>query len=281
MNKWTRKSIELFNESDYLDKLSQIYPNYVNDDFSLSMEKRKEIIEVLQKSDEEVTLYFLKLSEEKINRNSKKYTFPIKNSYVSALKKQNTEEKIRELNHETLKAIGKQIKAIGVEKIEARIMAGAEANRQRGSNFKRWLTNGNHGLTAFDNFDRFEKAKEAAVLVGSDDFLRDISAEKFGYTASKGIDFVGKSKNDNYYVAEVKWLTDSGGTQDRQFENAIVTLEANFRPKDGYDLQAIAILDGIIWSDKLKNRKSPKTVRELQSNKIVLSALLIPELLNE
>lgn len=285
MNIWTKKSIELANGANYLDQLSNIYPNYVNPEIAPKPEKRDEILAAHQKEATDVFKYFLNLTKQPINSDvpgtgNIKFKFPVKNSYVSFLKSENNFKDVISLNPTTIHEIGMQIKELKPDELMFRITMGAEVNRQRGADFKNWLKDQTkHGIPHFYDVPKFFAYSDGpAFFVDTDEKMQEVAKEKFSYIHNKGIDFLGKDARGNYYIGEAKWLTDSGGTQDRQFENAMATLDARF--ESDYNVEAIAILDGVIWSDKLKGRKSPKTIRRQQSNKIVLSALLLPDLLS-
>jgi len=65
--------------------------------------------------------------------------------------------------------------------------------------------------------------------------------EHLNYNHPKGLDFVGRF-NKQYVIGEAKFLTDFGGHQNAQFNDAISTLHAT-------DVKAvkIAVLDGVVY----------------------------------
>ncbi|MBI4723298.1 MAG: type II restriction endonuclease [Candidatus Stahlbacteria bacterium] len=93
------------------------------------------------------------------------------------------------------------------------------------------------------------------------------SNRKLGCELDKGLDFVAKVKN-NYIIGEAKFLTDYGGSQNANFEDALRLL----RGKKGRAIR-IAVLDGVVWIKG--SAKMHKTVCGLKE--IALSALLLNE----
>lgn len=76
MNIWTQKSIELANQSNYLDLLYKVYPMSVNLRRELSLNVKKGIQTHLNNQDGKSLLKLLLAQE----------IFPIKDSYVAYLK---------------------------------------------------------------------------------------------------------------------------------------------------------------------------------------------------
>lgn len=69
----------------------------------------------------------------------------------------------------------------------------------------------------------------------------DFARKQLNYHREKGLDFVGRF-NGKYVIGEAKFLTDFGGHQHSQFNDAITTIETK-------DVKAIkiAILDGALY----------------------------------
>ena len=78
MNIWTQKSIELANQRNYLDLLYKVYPMSNN----LRREMKKEDIQKLNE------YYEMRDKNKLLNLLLKQEVFPIKDSYISYLKKQ-------------------------------------------------------------------------------------------------------------------------------------------------------------------------------------------------
>lgn len=85
------------------------------------------------------------------------------------------------------------------------------------------------------------------------------------------MDFVGKF-NNKYIIAETKFLTDFGGHQNDQFEDAIATLTSPIKDSNNKEVIKIAILDGVLYI-----RGKNKLYNFLQENSEfnILSALVL------
>lgn len=86
----------------------------------------------------------------------------------------------------------------------------------------------------------------------------------------KGIDFILKIKN-KFILGEAKFLTDYGGTQNNQFNDAIRVAKISRG-----NVMGIAVLDGIVWFES--NQYMHRTIKSFEG--IALSALLLEEFIN-
>ena len=91
-----------------------------------------------------------------------------------------------------------------------------------------------------------------------------------GYKRNKGLDFVARF-NKKYVIGEAKFLTDFGGHQNAQFNDAIDTL------KENVEAVKIAILDGVLYIGG--NSKMYKSITETYKNYNIMSALVLREFL--
>ena len=92
-----------------------------------------------------------------------------------------------------------------------------------------------------------------------------------GYKHNKGLDLVARF-NNKYVIGEAKFLTDFGGHQNAQFNDAIRTVET-----EGVKAVKVAILDGVIYI-KGKN-KMHKLITEDYKNYNIMSALVLRDFL--
>ena len=111
--------------------------------------------------------------------------------------------------------------------------------------------------------------KVIAFLSGRNGEKTHYANRELGCNLSKGIDLLAKA-GGNYIIGEAKFLTDSGGHQNAQFEDALRLV----RGEDGRAIR-IAVLDGVVWISG--NTKMFKTVSELEKN--IMSALLLKDFL--
>lgn len=254
MNIFTKYSIELANQKDYLDQLFSVYP--------LSPDSIREInkdtwhnIEEYYKSYNNVELFksLLKLK-----------LFPIKDSSVSFFKHAKSAV---ERNPLTVNRICGRIRELGLDKLYERCTQPKETNRQIGPLFTNWLNSGTLGCLPIEE-DAFLNAKDFAILKGTDQSLKEFAHKYLGYNRNKGLDFIAKRKN-KYIIGEAKFITDEGGHQNDQFLDAITTLNT----PTNKDVIKVAILDGVLY---IKSRKKMYTTITTNSLNI-MSALLLKD----
>ncbi len=99
----------------------------------------------------------------------------------------------------------------------------------------------------------------------------DFAKENLNYHHNKGLDFVARF-NGKHVIGEAKFLTDFGGHQNAQFNDAISTIETK-------NVRAIkiAILDGVLYI-KGKN-KMYKSISGTYKDYNIMSALVLREFL--
>lgn len=112
--------------------------------------------------------------------------------------------------------------------------------------------------------DDFRSGRGNRYLVGSDALKKECVEIELNHRLKKGPDVLAVW-NGKYVLAEAKLITDFGGHQQTQFNDALDLL------KVGVDAIRVAILDGVIYI-KNGNTRMQKTIRE--SNQRIMSALL-------
>ncbi len=226
MNHWTKLSIEFANQRNYLDELFRVYPT---------------IPENIRDIDEEVWSNIEKSFNSKdnirlINDLLGLKLFPIKDSYIAYLRRDNSSI---ERNPETINRLCGRLYEMGIEKIFEKCTEPKETNRQIGPLFKRWLQKGTIGVPFLKAMD-FDNYSGNSILDASDNEMMIYAKEKLNYKRNKGLDFLSKF-NGKYIIGEAKFLTDFGGHQYTQFEDAINTIKVK-----GVNAVKIAILDGVL-----------------------------------
>lgn len=257
MNKWTKLSIEYANQRSYLDDLFQVYPTIPEGIREINNDIWKDVENAFKKKNN-ITLVkeLLKLD-----------LFPIKDSYIAYLKRDKTSI---ERNPKTINSISGRLYEMGLNKIFERCSEPKETNRQIGPMFKDWLNNKTLGIQPV-SIDEFTSNNEDAILDASDKAMMDFAKEHLNYNHNKGLDFVARF-NGQYVIGEAKFLTDFGGHQNAQFNDAINTIETK-----KVKAIKIAILDGVLYI-KGKN-KMHKSITELYKDYNIMSALVLREFL--
>lgn len=136
---------------------------------------------------------------------------------------------------------------MGLDEIVKLSTAAKETNRQIGPLFNNWLKRKTLGVDLLAP-DAFLASTENAVLAGSDRQLKDFAHEHLNYQGEKGLDLVARF-NNQYVVGEAKFLTDFGGHQNAQFEDAKHLLRDS-------TVQAVkvGILDGVLYINRGSNK---------------------------
>lgn len=259
MNQWTQLSIDYANQKNYLDKLSRIYPIIPGSKREIGSVKWKNVEIAFNKKDN-LTLIKELLSFE---------LFPIKDSYVAYLRK---DKSSLEKNPETIARLSSRLYEMGLPLIKEKCSEPKETNRQIGPLFRRWLNSGELGIPLL-GLNEFSSTNKDAILDCADAKLMHFANDHLGYKGEKGLDFVARM-NGKYIIGEAKFLTDTGGHQNAQFEDAKKLL----RDKSAKAIK-IAIADGVLFI-KGKN----KMYQFITGNKeqyTILSSLVLKEFLHQ
>lgn len=257
MNKWIKQSIEYANQRSYLDDLFQVYPTIPDGIRDINKDVWAEVEKAFHKKDN------IQLVKELIKLD----LFPIKDSYVAYLKR---DKNAIERNPRTINRISGRIYEMGLSKVFEKCSEPKETNRQIGPMFKNWLNKKSLGITPV-KIDVFLSNENDAILDASDDAMMKFAKEHLNYNHNKGLDFVARF-NKQYVIGEAKFLSDFGGHQNAQFNDAINTIETK-----NVKAIKIAILDGVLY---IKGRnKMYKSITETYKDYNIMSSLVLREFL--
>lgn len=103
--------------------------------------------------------------------------------------------------------------------------------------------------------------------------MQTFAKNHLGYLREKGLDFIGKF-NNTYVIGEAKFLTDFGGHQNAQYEDAMAILDTSLLKTDKKVLK-IAILDGVLYISSQNKMHS----NLFSKDGIIISAVLLREFL--
>lgn len=263
MNYWTALSVEFAKNKNYLDELYDVYPITPNPRRKISAQKEIAIREAFKnKNNSELVQQLLDLE-----------LFPIKDSYVAYFKR---DKSAIERNPLTVKRIADTLFQMGIEEIIEKCTEPKETNRQIGPMFKRWIDKGTLGAPVFKKAKEFLDCTDNCIFNSSDADMEKFAREYLGFEREKGIDFIAKF-NNKYIIAETKFLTDFGGHQNAQFDDAVRTMQSVFENKKvSNEVIPIAIMDGVLFIEG--NNKMFKYLKE-HSEQIIISSLLLREFL--
>jgi hypothetical protein len=257
LNHWTQLSIEYANQRSYLDDLFHVYPTIPEGIRNIDKEIWNEIEEAFFKKDNALLIkVLLKLD-----------LFPIKDSYIAYLKR---DKNAITRNPRTVNRICGRLYEMGIDKIYERCSEPKETNRQIGPMFRSWIRNKSLGIAPVE-IGEFISNENDAILDASDNLLLEFAREHLGYKHGKGLDFVARF-NKKYVIGEAKFLTDFGGHQNAQFNDAISTVTTK-RVK----AEKVAILDGVLYI--VGNNKMYKSITEQYNELNIMSSLVLREFL--
>ena len=257
MNKWIQYSIEYANQRSYLDDLFRVYPTIPEGIRGID----KEIWSKVEKS------YKNKDNESLIANLLKLDLFPIKDSYVAYLRR---DKKSIKLNPQTVNRLCGRIYELGLDKLFERCSEPKETNRQIGPLFNDWVRTSALGISPV-SIDEFVSDSKNAILDATDAEMMNFAREELNFKHNKGLDFVARF-NGKYVIGEAKFLTDFGGHQNAQFNDAISTIST---PR--VNAVKIAILDGVLYIPT--NNKMYKAITQTYKDKNIMSALVLREFL--
>ena len=255
MNRWTAESIRLANEGDYLDRLQEIYPVAPETTRAIDEGKWEDVRAAFEARDARSLVCALLGAD----------LFPVKDSYVAFLK---SDRNALDRNPQTVERLAGRIFALGLNGLRAEMEKPKEANRQMGSRFQNWIRAGALGVPVLPEAD-FADRRENCVLAGNDSRLRDFARLHLQYESARGLDIVAKFDN-RFVIGEAKFITASGGHQDRQFESAVAVFDS---VAEGVK---IAVLDGVLY---LRNNSRMHRYLHANPGQKIFSALLLRDFL--
>ena len=101
--------------------------------------------------------------------------------------------------------------------------------------------------------------------------MMDFARAHLNYKHNKGLDFISRF-NGKYIIGEAKFLTDFGGHQNAQFNDAIATIKAK-----NVKAVKVAILDGVLYIKG--NNKMHRDITGKLKNENIMSTLVLREFL--
>ena len=257
MNRWTSLSIQYTKQKSYLDDLFQVYPTIPEGIRDVDKDKWNTIEKAFKKKDNR------KLVSELL----KMELFPVKDSYIAYLKR---DKCAINRNPKTINRIAGRLYEMGLNKIFEKCSEPKETNRQIGPMFRNWLMKKSLGIMPI-SIKEFISSKDDAILDGTDNEMMKYANEELNYNRNKGLDFVARF-NGKYVIGEAKFLTDFGGHQNTQFEDAISTIEDT-----NINAIRLAILDGVLYIQG--NSKMYKYISNPYKDYNIMSALVLREFL--
>lgn len=258
MNYFLSQSIELANQRDYLDQLFRVYPMCPDNIRDIDSAKWNSFEKAFNCNQQETMIESLLDFD----------LFPIKDSYIAYLRRDRTAIK---RNPATIARICGRLTEMGLDKIYENLSQPKETNRQIGPLFKRWVNSGVLGIQPV-SLEEFKDTNKNAILNASDLTMQEFARENLGYTRLKGLDFIARF-NGKIIIGEAKFLSDFGGHQNAQLEDAMSLLNMTLNA----DIIKIAILDGVCYIHG--RNKMFEILTQIYKDNNILSALLLRDFL--
>jgi hypothetical protein len=257
MNYWLEQSIAYANQRTYLDDLFQVYPTVPEGIRELDGKVWAEVEAAFQERDDTRLLRsLLKLD-----------LFPVKDSYVAYLRR---DPSALDRNPATVARLCGRLYQMGLAEIYERSSEPKETNRQIGPLFRRWLQKGCLGVNPVP-LPEFVNSSGNAVLRASEGEMKEFARQNLGYSLDKGLDLVARF-NGKYIIGEAKFLTDFGGHQNAQFNDAVALFH-----QPSLKAIPVAILDGVLY---IKGRsKMYRQITTTLREQNIVSALVLREFL--
>ncbi|MDP3181820.1 MAG: hypothetical protein Q8M54_03260 [Desulfobaccales bacterium] len=224
MNEWSERTLRLVREHNYLDRLQEIYPHEEGE-----RDVNQALIDAIRES------FDARNDNALLNKLLDLEKFPYKDSYVAFLRK---DRGAIERNPQTVRRICSRLYEMGLEGIISGITQSKEANTRRGQQFPMWAKDRFRWVDV-GSFRR--SIKGVVMLDATEKEAMRFCNNEMGVGIAKRPDMVAKSGN-KYVIGEAKFLSSTGGNQDRAFEDGI-TLATNTQ---GYAFK-VFILDGVHW----------------------------------
>ena len=159
---------------------------------------------------------------------------------------------------------------MGLDKMFEKCSEPKETNRQIGPMFRDWLKKKSLGIEPVP-LEEFLSNDQDAILDAGDTAMMNFAKEHLGYNHNKGLDFVARF-NKQFVIGEAKFLTDFGGHQNAQFNDAISTIQAK-----GVKALKIAILDGVLYIEG--RNKMYRLITNNHKDYNIMSALVLRDFL--
>jgi len=261
LNDWVLKSIELFENTAYLDNILNVYPLQSARPERLEDRLRRRIISAHQG----------RRTNELIQILQTEVKFPYDEPLWFLMK---NIQGCLENNPTQIQRIADSLYAMTADETVFRLESAPKLNTQMGPMFTVWLRENFELL----NLEDFQNSTEGVFILDSSEedgktFINDILNQNL----RKRPDLVAKV-NGTYIVGEAKWIGSPGGNQDKQVDEVL-----DFCRNQRGDVIRIGIIDGFPWAIKKVNNSIinfKAAVQVQESEYDIISALLLNEYLN-
>lgn len=261
LNEWVLKSVELFENTSYLDNLLEVYPLETAVPNHLEQRLKRRIISAHQG----------RRTADLIDILQGEVKFPYDEPLSFLIKEV---KDCKDANPQQINRIANTLYAMTADELVVRLESAPKINQQMGPMFTNWLR------TKFNllNIEDFQRSTNGIfVLSSSEEDGKNFVNDVLNQDLRKRPDLVAKV-NETYIVGEAKWIGRSGGNQNNQVRDVL-----DFCRDQRGAVIRIGIIDGFPWAtrktnDSIINDKVNVLVQEFPYD--LLSALLLEDYLN-
>jgi len=173
VNYWTKKTLDLAAEGDYLDRLLEIYPAKLPPERPLSDAVRQTIIDLYHRGEYEDLVVLL------IDLKDYNYPFPIEHPYAALLRHLGKAQRgpVIKQNPQTVKELADLLISLGLNNILGGIERPKDINRMLGAAFKTWVNKKftNPPFRVVDNYAMLPtcSSNEICIYAGPDEKIAE------------------------------------------------------------------------------------------------------------
>lgn len=261
LNEWVLKSIELFENTSYLDNLLEVYPLETAVPHHLDERLKRRIIATHQGRR---TNELIRILQEEVK-------FPYDEPLAFLIKEVKS---CLTANPNQIGRIANTLYAMTADELVVRLEAAPKLNTQMGSMFTNWLR---AKFQLLNREDFQQSTKGVFVLSASEEEGKGFVNSILNQNLSKRPDLVAKV-DKTYIIGEAKWIGRSGGNQNNQVRDVL-----DFCRQQRADVIRLGIIDGFPWATRkinnaIINEKVNVLVQEFPYD--LVSALLLAEYLH-
>lgn len=261
LNEWVLRSIELFENTPYLDNILEVYPLLSARPQRLEERLRRSIISAHQARR---TMELITILQNEIK-------FPYDEPLWHLIK--NIQGCLQN-NPLQIQRIADSLYSMTADETVFKLESAPKLNTQMGPMFTNWLRE-NFNLLHIDDFTN--STTGIHILNASEQVGKNFVNNVLGQDVEKRPDLVAKV-NETYIIGEAKWIGSPGGNQNKQ----VVEVLNLCRDQRG-NVMRVGIIDGFPWATRIIGEGiiNDKTVVQVQESEYdIISALLLSDYLN-
>lgn len=262
LNLWVKKSIELFQETSYLDDIQSIYHFKMSTPQRLPNNVKRELY--MAHYERDITRLLSLLTGQT--------KFPYEDPIWYMLKQV---KDCFDKNPRQLKRIADALYSFTLDETILRLESPPKLNTQAGQMFRNWVY---QKFPVLSKKEFMEVEEGIHLLGGSEEEGKTLVQSHLEQDVDKRPDLVAKA-GTQYVIGEAKWVGQPGGNQTKQ-----VTEVLDFCNKQRGNVRRVGIVDGFPWAiyhtnDRIIENKEAIMIQEAPYD--ILTALLIEEYLKQ